>query len=138
MKTIEILKKAIATKDEDLVEESLYSNLSTDEACINLLIEIFDQDWHHSHEDIAITFQEAKCKKAVDVLLKVATMKFEYLDYNDSESLNRKCTWALADIGSNEAKEALIQISNNSNPTISGFAQKRIDNWEKELSRKGK
>lgn len=138
MKPIDFLIKATETKDGNLVEDALYSDLSNDYDSLKILIEIFDQDWHHSHEDIALTFQKSKSKSAVGALFRVATMKFEYLEYNDSEALSRKCTWALADIGTNEAKEALSHISKNATATIAGFAQKRLGNWQQELSRKGK
>jgi hypothetical protein len=64
-------------------------------------------------------------------------VKFKYLEYNNSYALARKCTWALADIGTDESKKALEDIANGMDGEVAKYAQSRIDNWDSELKRKG-
>jgi hypothetical protein len=42
----------------------------------------------------------------------------------------------LADTGTVEAKEYLQKMAKSGDKIIEGFAQKRLDNWERELVRK--
>ncbi|RZL32198.1 MAG: hypothetical protein EOP00_34230, partial [Pedobacter sp.] len=103
---------------------------------VNFLCDLLEYDWHFDHEDVVQILQKIGDAQAINILHKTALRKFEYLEYDDSKTLARKCTWALADIGTKEAKAALIELTSNSNKEIAGFAQKRIDNWEKASPRK--
>ena len=44
----------------------------------------------------------------------------------------------MADIGTNEAKNYLKELANSEDSIVKDFANKRIDQWEKELGRKGR
>jgi hypothetical protein len=59
------------------------------------------------------------------------------LHYDEFFNVARKCTWALADIGTPEAHAKLQLLAKNENPMIAQYAQKRLDGWEREMSRKG-
>jgi len=50
--------------------------------------------------------------------------------------LASQCIWALADIGSPEADDALTRIADCGNPVIAKYALERLKNWQKELPRK--
>ena len=65
-----------------------------------------------------------------------AVVTHQYLDYDEFFGLARKCTWALADIGTPEANTALQELSQVDNQTIADYAQERLDKWEQELYRK--
>lgn len=58
------------------------------------------------------------------------------LDYENSYALARKCTWALADIGTADAKLALQNLSNVADQEISLYARKRLQQWSLEINRK--
>jgi hypothetical protein len=90
------------------------------------LIELLRLDWHTRHEDIVGLLQRAKDDRASDVLLETATRKFDYLDYDESEGLARKCTWALADTGSALAFDHLRTLATNQNGLIANYAKKRL------------
>ena len=94
--------------------------------------------WHYRHEDIVQALQKIKDPSSVDVLFETAFVKYDYLAYDELFGLARKCTWALADIGTPEAKQRLENLAVCSNKLIAGYAKKRLKNWEKELPRKGK
>jgi hypothetical protein len=57
--------------------------------------------------------------------------------YDECFGLARKCTWALADIGTPEAHARLEILAKHSNPQIAAYAQKRLDEWDDERPRNG-
>ena len=107
----------------------------TDAALI--LSELLLLPWHKRHEDIALTLQHLRVPSTVDVLAKAALVKYDHLAYDDSHAFARKCTWALADIGTLEARAHLERLARADDTEIAAYAQKRLDNWEVELHRKG-
>ena len=90
------------------------------------LIALLRLDWHTRHEDIVGLLQCAKDDRASDVLFETATRKFSYLEYDESEGLARKCTWALADIGSARAVSHLRSLATNQNELVADYAAKRL------------
>ena len=131
MKAIEKLLRAIQERDADSVESILYEHPIGDAAYIDLLIELLPQEWHYKHEDIARYLQQLKSSKAVDALFTVTTKKFEYLEYDNSLSFARKCTWALADIGTDSAKASLESLARCGEVEVELLAQKRLVSWNK-------
>jgi hypothetical protein len=107
----------------------------TSEEQTNLYIKLFDEDWHSDHENIALHFQHTRDPLATDTLFKTATRNF-YKDF-DHLPLSRKCTWALADIGTEKAKQYLVQLTSCGDLEIEGYAKKRLAYWEAEAGRKG-
>ncbi|MCJ8313395.1 MAG: hypothetical protein MJK11_10565 [Pseudomonadales bacterium] len=136
--TLRKLKKSMNTGNPDQLEDALNCAWKSGMKikyvdCLNKMLLL---PWHYCHEDIVNALQELKSPSSVDVLFETATIKYKYLDFDDEFSLSRKCTWALADIATLDAKSRLIALSNNKNPYISKYAIKRIGNWENELQRK--
>jgi len=72
-----------------------------------------------------------------EALYLTALKKYDYLDYDEDFALARKCTWALADIGTSEAKLKLEELQKCDNQLISNFALKRLQGWDSEQHRKG-
>jgi hypothetical protein len=133
------LVDAIGSKDADAFELAVVSAFRAGvlNAVSDVFVEAILLPWHHSHEDLASALQITKDPAAVEALSKAAPSQHEYLDYDQFFGLARKCTWALADIGTPEAKEKLQTLARSENVTIAGYAQKRLDRWEEELPRKG-
>lgn len=133
------LWSAIEAKDAERLESALYdcykSGLTPGH--VPALMGLLRQPWHYQHEDVVLALQELKDPRAVDALYEEAHASYEYLAYNDSCALARKCTWALADIGTLEAKAKLEALAREGNELVAGYAQKRLNQWGKELSRKG-
>ena len=82
------------------------------------------------------TLQHLKDPRAIDALFSAATVSHDYLSYDEFFGLARKCTWALADIGTPEARARLEALAAHEVPQIAEYAKERIDNWEDELDRK--
>jgi hypothetical protein len=110
-----------------------FTHFSEDEQVL-MGMDLFEQNWHKLHENLVSWFQQKRNSITIDLLYKTAFR--EDLDIFDYKPLARKCTWALADIGTIEAKEYLLKMSKSGDKIIEGFAQKRLDNWENELPRK--
>jgi hypothetical protein len=137
--TFSILQKTVEQKDPDGFEEALSACFPMQhcEGLCELLSEVLVADWHLRHEDVALAIQDLKCACAVEALERRAASNPDYLEWDENHALARKCTWALADIGSDAAKQALERLSKSDILVVRGFAQKRIDNWHVETSRKG-
>ncbi|WP_264551054.1 DUF4291 family protein [Flavobacterium sp. N2038] len=133
------IKKIITEKDSDGAYKKAFSFIHTyeeDEEILLLLCQIFESDWHKNHENMAQTFQYLSNPITAETLFKVAFSDFEYIRWNEYFPLQRKCTWALADIGTNEAKKYLEQIAQQANETIAKYATKRLVKWDFEFRRK--
>jgi hypothetical protein len=135
---IALIENAIRTKNPEEADRAVITIFSIREAndFVSYLCQLLESDWHYDHEDIVRLLQQIANPKSVQVLFRTATRKFEYLDYDDSKPLARKCTWALADIGNDESKKALLELTKHNDKEIAAYAQKRIDNWVKEKDRK--
>lgn len=132
------LKAAIRLQDAELAEVAFYSALQNIHPLhVELLILLLEAPWHCRHEDLVQAFQRLRIPASVDALERTAHRTYSYLDYDECFGLARKCTWALADIGTPEAHQALTRLAASENQLIAGYAQKRLTNWQKELHRKG-
>lgn len=136
---IELLEAAASSHDPDFVEYALQcadaSGLKP--TYVPALISILKSPEHHSHEDIVSALQILKDPRAAEALFNAALIQHEYLVYDERFALARKCTWALADIGTPDARGYLERLGASSNTFIAAHAQKRLDNWENEKDRKG-
>ncbi|MFL6337215.1 MAG: HEAT repeat domain-containing protein [Pyrinomonadaceae bacterium] len=133
------LWSAIEARDAERVEFALYdcykAGLTPEH--VPALIELLGQAWHYRHEDVVHALQELKDPRAVDALYEEAHASYEYLAYDEFYGLARKCTWALADIRSPEAKAKLEMLAREGNELVAEYARKRLDRWNSELARKG-
>jgi hypothetical protein len=122
------LHAAIEARDGDAVELALMSALEIGlhpNMC-GALVALSEAGWHTRHEDVVRAIRALRCESAVRALERTAHATHAYLDYDGFFALARKCTWALADIGTPDAYQALERLSNSSNPLIAQYAQKRL------------
>ena len=133
------LVKAVEQRDPDEFEDALTacSAMDATDGLCELLSQVLLEDWHFRHEDVSFATQQLKCECAVQALEQRASSNPKYLGWDDNHALARKCTWALADIGTPEARRALERLATSETRVIRSFAQKRLDNWRLEKSRKG-
>ena len=103
---------------------------------VDILNVVLNVSWHCRHEDVVNALQDLKDPKSIDPLFQAATTEYEYLLFDEERSLARKCTWALADIGTPESKSKLELLSGSSNPYISKYATKRLQCLDNESHRK--
>ena len=133
------LLQAIVAQDADALELAIRKAYSA--GLPAELVDIFTDalllNWHTRHEDLASALQKLRSPSSIEALTIAATTAHPYLDYDEFFGLARKCTWALADIGTPQARESLHLLATNPNPNIAAYARKRLDRWEEELHRKG-
>ena len=132
------LQSACAAEDavglEHALNDAYRTGLSEDFAPI--LTKLCRANWHTRHEDVVSALQEIGGTSAIEPLEEAAIVDHPYLAYDEHFALARKATWALADIGGDEAKAALMRIAASTKATKAAFANKRLRNWETEFFRK--
>ncbi|MDO9022820.1 MAG: hypothetical protein Q8S73_02130 [Deltaproteobacteria bacterium] len=134
----QVLRHALENLDAVDVECALLlaniGGLAEDD--VPTLCEILLAPWHTRHEDVIGYLQRLRDPRSIDALARAAVVKHAYLHHDDSHALARKCTWALADIGTQEARSHLEMLSCNSDAELAAYAQKRLNAWEEERPRK--
>ncbi len=137
-KEIEIeFQRLIKEKDRQGVWDFFESHPTaiTQEEIIKYHIKLLKLSWHNCHDQLVSNFQWFSNPTTIDILFETAlNEEIETMDY---KPIARKCTWALADIGTKDSKEKLKKLANCGDEIIEGFAKKRLINWEKENYRKG-
>lgn len=135
---MQALRSAIERRDpagvEDALAEAFAGGLTPGMA--PLLIDLLEMDWHFRHEDVARALQKLRPPEAVEALYGAALSDHAYRRYDEFFGLARRCTWALADIGTETAREALLRLAGADNSKIADYAQKRLDSWDSERHRK--
>jgi HEAT repeat protein len=138
IEAVELLEIAIRKRSPELAESAVFRAFSVlHPVHAPALILLAEAPWHQRHEDVVRALQQLRSPDAIGPLERTTFSTHDYLAYDEDFGLARKCTWALADIGTPAAHEALTRLASCKNPTIAGYAKKRLDNWEKELPRKG-
>ena len=132
------LEAAALSKNAEALELALYDVFSAGlhEQHAHVLIALAGAPWHTRHEDVALALQELRVPESVTALECLALSQHAYLEYDEFFGLARKCTWAIADVGTSQAKEALARLGSCENPHVAAFATKRLENWQHELHRK--
>jgi hypothetical protein len=134
------LRGALVAQDADTVEGALSLAFRFDLVTadlVPLLAALLLLPWHYQHEDIASWLQGLRVPATADALAKAALIKHDYMDADDSHPFARKCIWALADIGTPEARAHLESLARADDTEIAAYAQRRLDKWNEELGRKG-
>jgi HEAT repeat protein len=137
----EVLKRlnhAVASRDPDEISDAVTSahQVGVQPVFVPALLSLLDLPNHSSHEDIVNAFQDLRDPTTTEALFRTANAHYQYLDYDEGFSLARKCTWALADIGTADALAKLRLLAASDNSVIAGYAQRRIDGWQNEKHRK--
>ena len=127
--TLDLLEKAYSDKDSDAVEMYLFlmDRYGYSNQYANVLCKILLTDWHFCHEDIVFTLSEFKDWNIISCLYNAASMRLNYLNYDETFQLARKCIKAIAEIDDSKATEKLIQLAKNDNQIIRQYAQKELD-----------
>lgn len=95
---------------------------------VSILNKLLVVSWHFNHEDIAALLQGIKSAESVNALYEGAMKNYDYLDYDETYQLARKCIKALADIGNSVAVDKLNLLAESDTPAIRQYAQKELKN----------
>jgi HEAT repeat protein len=116
-KDVEGLRQAVAGADQTPV---LAATLS------RLLLE----KWHESHEDIVFELGLIGDPRTTRAILKAAQFHLAYLEHwGNVHEFQRKCAYALARIGTAEAREALEVLAGSEDPQLREYASEGLAKW---------
>lgn len=122
---MELLHDAIFTKNElelELLLMLLYHFDCVNHYCI-LLSQLLIQPWHHRHDEIAGALEFEDDERLIEIWHQAALYRCDNLDYeSDYCEFNRKCLFALARIGTQDAIKCMKDISHADNPIIANHA----------------
>jgi hypothetical protein len=90
-----------------------------------LFAELINEDWHIKHEELAMKLEGYRDPATVDLIYEASEKSFPYM-WDEGHAFARKCTWALARIGTPEAYEKLRLLTHSKTEEIRGYAIKRL------------
>jgi HEAT repeat protein len=128
-RTVALLERAHVDRNADDVDYALLlaHTVGLTAAHVPILNQLLLEPWHQKHEDIASVLQRLQDPRGVESLYTAAQATHAYLDYDEVFGLARKCTWALAKIGTPEALESLRRLAKGaSSEIVRGYAAKRL------------
>ena len=120
----ETLDTRIADDVESLLVVSLLLGALTTDST-EILCRLLLADFHTRHEDIAKTLQELRDPRSVQALYDACFLDLPYF-IDDGDALARKCTWALHDVGTEDAFEKLRLLCSHPRESVCKYAEKRL------------
>lgn len=93
---------------------------------MRLLMALVDADWHVKHEDVVALLARLRRPESVDALFHATQVVPSYLEYDDSRSLARTATYALASVPGPEAEEALRRLTRSDHRDLRELATKLL------------
>lgn len=115
--TLSLLKNNVANKDEKGLANTLavICNDGADSDYTDILLQLLDEQWHISEEDIISVLELIKDPKSVGKLYEVA---INVPDYDEMRAIAKKCIWALSAINTPEAIQKLKLLEKVNDPII--------------------
>ncbi len=124
---MDLLNGSISTKNElelDLILMLLSHFHCVSHYCV-ILAPLLIQPWHHLHDRIASMLEYDADERIIEILRQAAVYRCGNLEYeSDYCEFNRKCLFALAKIGTQDAIKSIKDVSDVDNPIIANHALK--------------
>lgn len=124
------LSEELASHDSSRIETALValvsSELYSSAELAPILCTLLANEYHFAHERIASFLQELRDPTTTPCLVSTASKHYDYLDYDESFQLARKCIKALSSIGTSDAIAALQELKSNKNSVIASYARKEL------------
>lgn len=115
--TLSLLKENVSNKDKKGLANTLaviYGD-GADSDYTDILLQLLDEKWHISEEDIISVLELIKDPKSVDKIYEVA---LDVPDYDDMRAIAKKCIWVLSAINTPEAVQKLKLLTEVDDPII--------------------
>lgn len=125
------LDQSSAAVDDFLSLISFDENWTQNQKYADIFCGLLREPWHYRHEDIVTLLQGLKDPNTVDCIYEAALAKLDYMDYDESYSLARKCIHVLADIHSDKALEKLALLAESPIPIVREKAMKQLYYFKK-------
>jgi hypothetical protein len=115
--TLSLLKNNVTNKDEKGLANTLavLCNDGADSDYTDILLQLLDEKWHISEEDIISVLELIKDPKSVNKLYEVA---LDVPDYDEMRAIAKKCIWSLSAINTPEAVQKLKLLTKVDDPII--------------------
>jgi len=95
-----------------------------------LLMKLLLEEGHDQHEDIVFELGLIGAPEAVPEIVKAANTPFQALVlWGNVQEFQRKCAYALARIGTDEARVALQEMANSSDADLREYGQEGLQHW---------
>lgn len=133
---LSVLQNAYETKNAEEIDLGLTlpffdKDFKGSNKYVDILCKLLREPWHHKHEDIAVLLQGLKAPESVDALYEAVFSRFDYLDYDDTYALARKCIHALGDINTEYSREKLKLLASSDIPIIKEKADKQLNYYRR-------
>jgi len=124
--TLSLLKENVANKDDKGLANTLavICNDGADRDYTDILLQLLDEKWHTSEEDIISILELIKDPKSVDKLYEVA---LDVPDYDDMRAIAKKCMWVLSAINTSEAVQKLKMLAKSDDLIIKDNAAFQLE-----------
>lgn len=115
--TLSLLKNNVTNKDEKGLANTLavLCNDGADSDYTDILLQLLDEKWHISEEDIISVLELIKDPKSVNKLYEVA---LDVPDYDEMRAIAKKCIWSLSAVNTPEAVQKLKLLTKVDDPII--------------------
>jgi hypothetical protein len=129
--TLSLLKDNVVNKNDKGLANTLavICNDGADSDYTDILLQLLDEKWHISEEDIISVLELIKDPKSVNKLFEVA---LDVPDYDDMRAIAKKCMWALSAINTPEAIQKLKLLEKVDDPIIKENATFQLEQVLKE------
>ena len=129
-----MLARALEKQDAVGVEFGLHlgHRFGISDAYLDLLLELAEAPWHQRHEDVINALAKLKSPDSVETLFRTALSSFSYREYDESNSLGRKCVHTLAAIRTRSALARLGDLLASGEPNVESAARRQLERIERE------
>ncbi len=129
-----LISLAHRTHDGDIVEASLAMGFifGFPERFIDEVHRLIPLQWHTRHEDLIGLLQDWRSPDSLPTLVLAIDQKplLKYLEYDDYGAYYKKCLWALAAIGTAEAKSVIRKYTDSTLPELRKEAVSRLSSFD--------
>jgi hypothetical protein len=118
------LQTALSAGDATAVESIFHMGFTQDlfdGSTVPVLCQYLTETWHRQHEDIARLLQGLKDPRSIQPLADAMHIHCDYW-IDGGDAFIRKCAYAIADIGTPEAKAKLQLLAKDSNAIVKKYA----------------
>jgi hypothetical protein len=126
--TLASLNIGYETHDSDAIAWTLYfgSGTMSSEEFVHIFCKLIVEDWHVSHENIALLLQEIKSPNSIECIRDAIFVadKFDY--YDNGAAFIRKCCFALGDINTERSWSILNELTKSKNQLIKKAALEQM------------
>jgi hypothetical protein len=127
-----VLKNIYDTKDADSLEQALdltvfdLSIFSWDQF-YHLICQFLKEQWHFSHEGLVGALPVLDVPVVIETLYETALLKLDYLSYDDTFALARRCIFTLGEINSVNSRRKIDLLGESDNPVIRKHIKEQLE-----------